>query len=335
MDNLARFEATTQNQTLANGAILVDDFDPIIFDDVLREFAVWNIIQKIEAVGDFTNGFDQTAVGNARAADKRSMSYSGTSPTRTARTAKEIKAIVRDLTFGMYDRSVYAAQGKKFGDLDAKDVRDMMVSCLRLWSDKFYNGDTDNDPNEFDGLKDSHLIGAGTSVLSTASVVKSIKNQVVSMMNSSARDVLPTHVLVNAQVREYISQEYRKDGDKMADGDATFGQGANARTSRVQGIDTAAGFLPVIVDRFLSIDTSVTPSQYPTFIVSADKLSWQYIPPLGNAGPEPKVFEIAMTNALDIQHKAVMFGAVELLGSTNHHSRLNVEARTTVVSPTA
>ena len=108
MDTNVRFEAVTQNQTLANGAILVDDFDPIIFDEVLREFPVWNIIDKRLAVGDFTNGFDQTAVGNARAADKRAMSYSAASPTRVARTAKEVKAIVRDLTFGMYDRSVYA-----------------------------------------------------------------------------------------------------------------------------------------------------------------------------------------------------------------------------------
>lgn len=330
MDN-TRFEAVNQNQTLAQGAILVDEFDRIIFDDVLRNFAVWNIIDKRLAVGDFTNGFDQTAVGAARAADKRAMSYSATTETRAARTAKEVKAIVRDMTFGMYDRSVYAQQGRKFGDLDAKDVRDMVTSCLRLWSDKFYNGDTDNSALEFDGLKDSHLIGAGTTVTATTSIVKSLKQAVVDLMNSSTRGVLPTHILVNAQVREYISLEYAKAGASYP---MDIVQGPMGRTSRVATLDTAAGELPLIVDPFLTIVTSTTPSTYPTFIISADKISWQYVEPLGYAGADPKVFEIAQTNALDIQHKCVMFGALELLGSTNHHSRLNVEARTTVVNPT-
>lgn len=325
----------TEHQTLANGAILVDHFDPIIHDDILREFPVWNLINKMPAVGDFTNGFEQTAIATARMADKRSMSYSATSPTRAARTPREIKAIVNDLTFGLYDRSVYAAQGRQFGDLDEKDIRDAAFSCLRLWNDQFYNGDIDSSALQFDGLKDSNMIGAGTTVTATTSVVKSIKQKVVDMIDTSARDVSPTHVLVNAQVREYISQEYRKDGDKFPEGDATFGQGADARSSRVQGIDTAAGFLPVVVDKFNSIVTSTTPSTYPTFIITAEKLSWQYIEPLGMAGPEPKLFRIEATNALDYQHKTLMFGALELLGSTNHHARLNVEVRSTVVSPTA
>ena len=330
-NNLPRFEAV-EHQTLANGAILVDDFDPLIFDDVLRQFPIWNILDKRLAVGDFTNGFDQTAVGNARAADKRALSYSAASPTRAARTPKEIKAIVRDLTFGMYDRSVYAQQGRKFGDLDAKDVRDTYVSCLRFWSDKLYNGDADSDPLEFDGLKDSNLIGAGTTVVATVSIVKSIKQAVVDMINSSARGVMPTHILLNAQVREYISLEYAKAGSNFPN---DIVQGPPGRTSRVSSLDTAAGELPLIVDPFNTINTGTTPSTYPTFIISADKISWQYVEPLGMAGPEPKLFEIAMTNALDVQHKCVMFGAVELLGSTNHHTRLNIEARTTVVNPTA
>jgi hypothetical protein len=330
MDNSVRFEAT-EHQTFANGAILVDDFDPIIFDDVLRRFPIWEIIDKRLAVGDFTNGFAETAIGNARAADKRAMSYSPASPTRSARTPKEIKAIVRDLTFGMYDRSVYAQQGRKFGDLDAKDVRDCYNSVLRFWSDAFYNGDANVDPYEFDGLKDANLIGAGTTVGATTSIVKAIKQKVVDMMNSSAKAVMPTHILINAQVREWISLEYAKSGANFPN-DAV--QGPSGRTSRVSTLDTAAGNLPLIVDPFNTSEAG-TPATYPTFIISADKISWQYIEPLGMAGAEPKLFEIAMTNALDVQHKCVMFGALELLGSTDHHARLNVEARTSVVNMTA
>jgi hypothetical protein len=73
---------------------------------------------------------------------------------------------------------------------------------------------------------------------------------------------------------------------------------------------------------------------YPTLILSEDKVSWQYVEPLGQAGPEPKTFEISLTNALDLQYSTVQFGALELLGGTDHHARLNIEDRSAVVSIT-
>ena len=32
--------------TLANGAILIDEYDPIIFDDILRRYPAWNRIDR-------------------------------------------------------------------------------------------------------------------------------------------------------------------------------------------------------------------------------------------------------------------------------------------------
>ena len=267
-------------------------------------YPIWNIIDKRLAPGDFTNGFDQTAVGNARSANKRSMSYSATSPTRAARTAREIKAIVRDLTLGLYDRSVYQQQGQHFGDLTAKDVGDITTAILRKWSDLFYNGDIDADPLQFDGILD--ILGAGTTVTATQSVVKAIQEKVVAMMNSSSRDVLPTHVLANARIRQIISQEYLLVGDKMPTVQGTKGREPGGDQHRPYG------YLPIIVDPFNAV-VAGTPNTYPTLIISADKVSWQYVEPLGHAGPEPKVFEIVQTNALDTEYKGVMFGALELL----------------------
>jgi hypothetical protein len=40
-----------------------------------------------------------------------------------------------------------------------------------------------------------------------------------------------------------------------------------------------------------------------------------------------------MTNGLDLQYKTVMFGALEIIGTTNHFKRLNIQERSTIVSP--
>ena len=74
-----------------DGAIIIDEFDDLIFDDVLRRFPIWGRIEKREAPGETTGGFDQTAVGAARSADPRVMGFTAVSPTRAARTRKDIR----------------------------------------------------------------------------------------------------------------------------------------------------------------------------------------------------------------------------------------------------
>jgi len=139
------------------------------------------------------------------------------------------------------------------------------------------------------------------------------------------------HLIVNAQVREFISLEYASAGQNFP-GDSV--QGPGARSSSVSVIDTAMGPLQIVVDPYLSMIAG-TPNSYPTILYSADKASWQYIEPLDAVGPEPKVFQFPRTNTLDDQYKGVMFGALELLGADNHFKRLNVEHRDVVVNPTA
>jgi hypothetical protein len=309
----------------ANGAILVDEYDKEIFDDLYRNYPVWSWIDKRLAPGDFTNGFQQTATGAARAADKRSLAYSATSPTRSARTPREIKAITRDLTFGMYDRSVYAQQGRRYGDLTAKDVSDMYTSMLALWSDLFWTGDSTN-PLHFDGII-KILGGSVLAITAAQSVVRKLQEQVVTMMNTTVRDVRPNGIILNARIRQIISQEYLFVGDKLPTVSGTKGE-------QIAALDTAAGFLPLIVDNFASA-IAATPTKYKALITESQNMVWEYVEPLGESGADPKVFEIAQTNVLDTQNKGVMFGALEPYGTTNHHQYVTVEDRTTVISPVA
>lgn len=307
----------------SNGALLVDDFDTVIFDDLMRAAPIWSFIDKRKAVGDFTNGFYQSALGTARYADKRSPSYSATSPTRAARTPQEVKGLWRNLEFGLYDRSVSSQQGQRFGDLTAKDTSDIVVSIMKLWNDGFYHGDVNNSALEFNGLK--ALIGAGVACGATTSVVKFLQEKVLAMSNTTARDIKPTHILANGRVRQIIAQEYFLTGEKMPVIPGTRGE-------QFAALDTVVGALPIVVDPYNTVDIA-TPNDYPTYIVSGDKLSWQYIEPLGYAGADPKVFQIALTNTIVQQFTGVMFGALELLGGTDHHARVNVADRTVVITP--
>jgi hypothetical protein len=322
--------ATNQNNTFANGAILVDEWDPIIFDNLLRKFPAWNYVDKRPAVGDFTNGFQQTDYGAARSADKRSLSFSATSPTRSARTPREIKAIVRDLVFGIYDRSVYAQQGKKFGDLTMKDMEDVYNSMLSTWNDLFYNGSVSGNALQFDGLKTLMTAGSATStILANKSVIKAIQNKIVDLVKVK-KNVRPDAILVNARVKQMIADEYLKAGAALV-----YIQPAGANQGqRIPTIDTAVGDLPLIVDPFNTV-VSGTPDSYPTFIIQSEFLRWEYIEPLGFAGPEPKVIELPMTTAADQQYKGVQFGALDIYGVGVNHWELDVQDRTTVVDPSA
>ena len=309
-----------------DGALHIDDYDRVIFDDLVRTFPAWSSIgiDKRPAVGDFTNGFQQTGLGTARTEDKRTLTFSATSAARSARTPQEIKAIVRDIQFGIYDRSVYKQQGQKYGDLTAKDVQDVYSSMLFKWCQLFYDGNASGTPTEFNGLK--ALVTSSSTCAYNVSVVKTIQERVTTMMNTTSRDCMPTDIIINARVRQLIAQEYRKVGDRMP-------EAVNTRGERVGAIDTSAGILPLHIDRF-NASVAGTPVTYPTWIISRDKLSWQYIEPLNTTGPDPKLLAFNVTNVVTYQYKGFMFGALDLLGAANHHYRLNVEERTAVVDMT-
>jgi len=325
-----RAAGTPPNVSTGEGFITHDIYDAKVFDDLLRKFLPWSIVTKHAANSDFTTGFLQSAFGAARPVDKNTLTFSATTATRTTRTPVEIKAITSDRNFGMYKRSLTEQQNNPHGDLTQKDIGDITSAMFKEWNRQFYNGTLSGDPLEFDGLK--ILIGSGTTVLSTASVVKAIQAKVVDMMNSSSKSVMPTHVFANPVVAYYITQEQMK----MKINDNAVGAPGGVVIQGVQcaTIDTQAGRLPIIADPFNSV-VAGTPNVYPTHIISNDKLRWEYVEPLGQAGAEPKVFEFPMTTVLDTPYKGIMFGALDGDGFSDHFARLNVEVRTTIVDPTA
>ncbi len=315
--------------TFQPGAIIIDWYDSIIFDPLRRKFVLWDRIDKRVAPGETTGGFSQTAMGTARFANRRSLGYSASNPTRSERTRRDIKAIVKNIEFGLFDQSVGSLRTQPFGTLEAKDVQDQTNCVFNLWNLKMYEGRILSDPLEFDGLRE--ILGAGTTVLSTASIIDAINYQIAAMMDAANPDtiVLPTAIYVNGMVQYMIGQELLALGMSVTPQMNIF-VGGNPMS--VTALNTPAGTLPVIVDPF-NRKVAGTPDTYPAFILSEDKISYQYVPVAGTQGPDPKTIELPTTNTMQRQYATVSFGALELLGGTTHHKRLNVQYRSTVVKP--
>jgi len=312
------------------GAILIDEFDKQIFDDVYRRYVLFNRIKKIKAPGETTGGFTQTALGNARVAPVRNLGFTPTNPTRSERVRRDIKAIVKDIQFGAFDLSVYGQQGNRYGDLEAKDVADQKNAALRLWSTLIYTGDIDNDANEFDGLNE--ILGAGENISTSESIVDAINRNCAEMVNNKDQLVLPTAIYTNAYVAFMIGQELLALGINVNIQQTSIFNGNNPM--QVMFLNTPAGALPVISDPF-NVGTTTTPYVYDLHILTEDLVSWQYVEVLGQAGADPKTFEMVLNNVLDKQFKTVMFGALELIGGTTHHRRLEIATRTVVIKPAA
>lgn len=321
---------TPPNISYGEGFITHDAYNRTIFDDLRRKFILFFELTKHAANSDFTTGFLQSAIGAARATDKNAITFSATTATRSAHTPIEIKAITTDRNFGMYKRSLYGQMGNLYGDLTQKDISDMTVAMFAEWSRQSFNGDANAQPLEFEGLK--RLIGAGVGYGATTSIVKTIQNKVVVMMNRTDKMVMPTHIIANPAIAYSITQEQAKmkiGADWVGAPSTVIVQGVPCAS-----IDTQAGKLPIISDPFNSPLVG-TNSVYPTYIASMDKLRWEFVEPLGQAGPEPKVFEFPMTNVLDTPYKGIMFGAIDGDGFADHFARLNFEERAVAVDPTA
>lgn len=322
-----RLQAAASQPTLYPGVISVQDYDPVIEDALRREFPIWSWIEKLRTNHEFTDGFDQTGYGTARSADKRNLGYSPSNPARAPRTPQEIKAIVRDIQFGLLDASL-ATLGQN-RDLTGKDVEDCKFSMLYLWSELFHEGDVAVDALQFDGIRKQ--LGAGVTIEDTESVYRAIQAYVRQMMDSKTKGVRPTHIIGSATVAAYISQEMQKAGDsdlirpRMPVSDVL---------EPTLMIDTVAGFLPYLTDPFCTkVDSQDSPpvDLYPTYIVTKRKVRHRYVPVLGMDNPEPQVLDFSMTTAGDAPWKGVMFPALEVLGTADHHRRLNVKARTSIV----
>jgi hypothetical protein len=313
--------------SIVDGAIIIDEFDDDIFDDVLRQWPLWDRIDKRMAPGETTGGFDQTAVGNAASRDPRTLTFSAVSTSVAERTRQTVKAIVMNRQFGLFDRSVGQLQARPFSDLTSKDVSDMVTACLRKWQSQAYTGNATSDATQFNGLR-VLLNGDIRTITATSSIANGIDDVIVEMVDQSVRDATPTAIYTSAKVVQYLVREFEAVGDKLRTEQILV----NGSPRQVFTLPTAIGMLPLFVDPF-NASIAGTPVLYPIMVVTEPLISWQWVPVLSGPNPEPTTFEIALTDTLDQKFASVMFGALDILGGTNHHKYIRAQARSVTVSP--
>ena len=238
-----------------------------------------------------------------------------------------------------------------------------------------------NAGHQFEGLK-GLLRDERVLVPHNRSIADVIDDELIRMVNQTAIDVMPTAIYTNAKVIQMIVREFEAVGDKLLA--QQFSMPGGSRSIRM--LPTSYGDLPLFPDpwnkpytvgsnaatnlkirqdgasgaganRYV-VAANTTRTMYPTYILTEPLVEWHYVPILGEETPDPRMFEIAMQNTLDVEYVSLMFGVLDLIGlnykltssdaritrtaaesgtgqalSSGHHRRIDVVARDVAVSP--
>jgi hypothetical protein len=310
---------------MGNGAIIVPEFQPEITDLVRRSGVLGQRISKVPATGSISRWFDETAIADGQYTDPRTIVSTATSPTRVEKSLV-VKAITNQISYSLFDLETVGQQGNVFAQLKAKDLKDMVAGILRLrdkglWAgtDTVSGNQVGNGGTQFVGLVNQ--ITKTQTIISSASILDSIRTQVAAMVNDANFEIRPTAIFINPMALDYLEQEVKNSnnairyiGSDMADVKAGLS---------VFGIYTAAGLLPVIPEPFLVMD-QVIPGiaaapggqhNYPFAIVSESLLEYHYV---GSA--DPRVFQLGRTGNLNEVYSGIMFGAPVAKLAANAHT---------------
>jgi putative ubiquitin-RnfH superfamily antitoxin RatB of RatAB toxin-antitoxin module len=322
----ASFEAAA---TFVTGGVWIDQYQSEINDVVRRHGVFGQRIKKVQATGALSRWLDQTAIGTAAFDNRTSLAPTATSPTRAERSVL-IKAITNRIQFGLFEQEVSALPGQF--QLKSKDLIDMVSGIVRLNDKALWQGTDvvsgaqvgDGTTNQYVGIP-KQISTTLITVAEAASIVDAIRLEVAKMLNDSDNDVKPTAVYINPIAYYLLETEM-----KQASGGNTIAQVEVVAGVKVNGIMTAAGFLPLIPD----VDLTVNPSwggtpdsgktHYPFVIVTEDLIEYHYV-----GSPTPRVFQLGTVSNLQDDYVGVLFGAPVVKLANLAHKR-GVIVRTTV-----
>lgn len=311
--------------TLANGAIIVPEFQPEITDLVRRSGVLGQRIEKVPATGSISRWFDQTAIADGNWTDPHTIAPTATSPTRVEKSLT-IKAVTNQINYSLFDLETVGQQGNTFAQLKAKDLKDMVNGILRLRDKGIING-TDTVSGNQVGNGGTQFVGLVNQITKTqtigsaASILDSLRTQVANMVNDPLFAVRPTAIYMNPIALDYLEQEVKNANNAIryiGTDVANVGAGLS-----VFGIHTAAGLLPVIPEPFLTMDQTIPNiaaasaglHNYPFLIVSESLLEYHYI---GSA--DPRVYQLGTLSNLNESYVGIMFGGVVAKLAANAHT---------------
>lgn len=214
--------------------------------------------------------------------------------------------------------------------MKAKDLQDMVNGILvtrdkSLWTGAdTVSGSQVGTNGAGNGLQYVGLlsqISNSTTIGSSASIVDSIRTQVATLMNSTTYVNKPTAVYINPLALDYLEQEAKNSNNSLKYIATDF---TDARVGlTVSAISTVAGFLPLIPDPFMTMDSAISGvsaagvgyHNYPFAIVNEDLIEFHYV-----GSKEPRVFQLGLQNGLAEQYVGVLFGAPVAKGASYAHT---------------
>lgn len=315
---------------LGPGAVEVPIFEREILDVVRRVSHVLNRVKSKPATGHPHRYFEQTAIATAAAVDPRNLSATATGPTRVERPAF-IKAVTSQTNISMFDKDVTEQQGQ-FAGVVATDIDDITNAIEIKRANMLWIG-TDTSlvtPTtlEWVGLLEQIGTGGGSVTTGTialgASIIDGIKTEVAQLVAQQGFVVMPSAIVANPLLIDYIEQEAKATHIELGTVAITAGV-------TVKALSTQAGVLPLIPDPFMPTDTSgkygfSSPTTGKNYYVAILMESEIEIPVISGKSydPKPRLFQLGLTGNLAGQFVAVKFDALIAKGATYAHGLLVV-----------
>lgn len=333
----ASYKLAAAADGMTNGGILVPEFQKEITDLVRRAGVLGSRMQYVPATGAISRYFEQTAIsdgqwsgtGSQAAAPIGSgnISPTPTSPTRVEKSLL-IKAITNQINYSLFDLETIAQQGI-FSQLKAKDLRDMVNGILRLRDKGIWTGldtvsgsqvGTNGGGNGLQYVGLLSQITNTTTIASGASIVDNIRTQVAQLMANPLYMNNPTAVYINPLALDFLEQEAKNSNNATKYIASDFTEVKVGLT--VNGINTAAGILPLVPEPFMSLDAAVSgvnaapggQHNYPFAILNEKMTEFHYV-----GSKEPRVFQLGTVANLNEQYVGIHFGAPVVKGPSYAH----------------
>lgn len=303
-----------------NGLVQVDQYDDIIEDQLRRSGVVGRRLKKKIASGDPSRWVIQTGLGDAQFTDKRNITVTPQSPTRTE-GAVTLKAISGQIKFGLFDQMLGQVMPAGFRTR-AQDLADMIGSLLRLHDQALFTGKDKIDGSLVGTNESLDYVALPTQITTPpividkdTKIIPTIRTQVAKLMANPLYVVRPTAIYCNPLLIDLIEREWEEGAN------GSLPQAEVVPGVRVTAIRTAAGDLPLIGDPYFFNDPDWAPAapegftNYPFLIVDENLIEYHHLP----GSDRPMLFQMGTTHDLADDYVAVMFGAPVVKGGDKAH----------------
>jgi hypothetical protein len=312
----AQFNAAA---TFGTGYIYIDQYQEQILDTVKRGGVLGRRLKNVPATGPMSRWMEQTAIGTAQFDSRAALAPVASNPTRGEKSLL-IKAIDARVQFTLFDMQASQLMPANL-QLKAKDLMDMLTSIQLLHDQALWTGTDNVAGNQVgDGTTNQYvnipkqITTTQSTVASGSSIVDEIRLQVAKLVGSATDNLLPTAIYMNPLAKFALEQEVKQANNN------TFAKVDVLPGVQVDGIMTAAGVLPIIVDPLLTSNpawAAAAPggqTNYPFVIVTESLIEYHYI-----GSENPQLFQLGTTSNLSEDYVGVKFGAPVVKAANRAH----------------